>query len=112
MGRMLVGRNIDEILLGEKRSENDIKKFNRRYYIMIGVVSLALYLSNEIWHFNNEMTWWHSVIGGFLITTGFYGYLLLYKKFLLSKHKFLFIIGFVLIALFKLLPYILGWKKF
>jgi hypothetical protein len=101
-----------ELIYGGEPTKSQIRKTMGIYYAMIVVFSLALYIANEIWHFNNEMTWWLSIIGGFIITTGFYGYLFLYKRFLLSNHKILFIIVFISIVLFKLLPYILGWKKF
>lgn len=104
--------DFEEVLLGDKRSKSDIKRFNQRFYIMIGVTSLGLYLANRIWPFKDKLAWYTCIIGGFLISVGILIYIYIYKSFLRSRHKILYLILIISIILFKLLPYILGWKKF
>jgi hypothetical protein len=104
--------DFDEVILGKNYSENDVKKTKRRYYVMIGIFSLALYLANGIWHFSKELTWWGSIIVGVVMSTSLCFFYYIYRKFLLSKHKLIYAISIILVTLFKLLPYILGWKKF
>jgi predicted membrane channel-forming protein YqfA (hemolysin III family) len=110
--RMTMKTDFEEVLLGEKRSKSDIKKFNRRFYIMVVVASLGLFLVNQIWHFKDDMSWYAYIIGGFLITAGILLYIYIYKSFLRSRHKIWYAIFIFSMVLFKLLPYILGWKKF
>jgi hypothetical protein len=104
----------EELLFDGKPTKSDIKKVNRRYFIMVVVISLGMYLLDKIWPFKEGgLIWYDCILGGFLITTGLWGiYVFIYKGFLRSRHKFLFIFGFIAFVLFKLLPYILGWKKF
>jgi hypothetical protein len=104
--------DFDEVILGKNYSENDVKKTKRRYYVMIAIFSLALYFGNMIWHFSNKLTWWVAIIGGCALSTSLFGFYYIYRKFLLSKHKLIYAVTFILFALFKLLHYILCWKKF
>jgi hypothetical protein len=109
--------DFDELLYGGEPTKSQRKKTNRIYYIMTVLIALALYITNKIWPFNDELPWWGQIcadlFGGFAITGGLMAfYVYVYKGFLRSRHKILFLLGFIAYALFKLLPYILGWKKF
>lgn len=92
---------------------NKIKKTKLIFYVIMSLVlSLVVFLINKIWNIDDDMTWYNYVFAGpaFLVMISLYIYL--YKEFLRSRHKALYLILFISFVLFKLLPYILGWKKF
>lgn len=102
----------------KKTNEEAIKEIKRDhincilkylFFLIIGwmLLSLIVYLANQIWHFNNNLNWVTSLIGGAI--TGF-AILVTYSvawDFVRSKRKVLFLIGVIVYILIRLVVYFL-----